>query len=116
MSDGKSLSSAETEDGNVIRFELLGTFSCGNTEEARVRNSEVIGRAGRKVLSFLQYLIVNHARHISADARIRQFWARSGTSNPANSLQNRIFKARSHLKEICPDHGNLLETRQGGYA
>ena len=116
MSDGKSLSPAETEDGNVIRFELLGTFSCGNTEEARVRNSEVIGRAGRKVLSFLQYLIVNHARHISADELIRQFWARSGSSNPANSLKNMIFKARSLLKEICPDHGNLFETRQGGYA
>ena len=104
----------DKEDEHVIKFELLGTFSCGSTEEARAKNSALIGRTGRKVLSFLQYLIVNHTRHISSDELIRQFWTEN-SSNPANSLKNMIFKIRSLLKEICPGQENLLVTRQGCY-
>ena len=104
------------EDKSLIQFELLGTFSCGNTEEARVRNSGILGRTGKKVVSFLQYLIVNHTRLISSDELIRQFWTQSGSSNPANSLKNMIFKARSLLRELCPGFENLFVTRQGGYA
>jgi len=104
----------DKEDGYVIYFELLGTFSCGSTEEARDKNSALIGRTGRKALSFLQYLIVNHTRHIPSDELIRQFWTEN-SSNPANSLKNMIFKIRSLLKEICPGQENLLVTRQGCY-
>ena len=39
----------------ILHFELLGTFSCEG----------IALKAGRKVLAFLQYLIVNNERNIS---------------------------------------------------
>ena len=45
---------------------------------------------GKKALSFLQYLIVNHRRNISAQELIHQFWEESG--DPANALKHMMFK------------------------
>ena len=47
-------------------------------------------KLGKKALSFLQYLIVNHGRNISAEELIEQFWPETDSSNPANSLKNNI--------------------------
>lgn len=97
------------EETRTIQFELLGTFSC--REAQTWEGSTAIGK---KVLSVLQYLIVNHMRNISAEELIGQFWA--DQRNPANSLKNTIFKCRSLLKAMFPEQENLLITLPGCYA
>lgn len=62
------------EKRNVLHFGLLGAFTCGGTEGERARNGALIGKLGKKTLSFLQYLIVNHGRNISSEELIEQFW------------------------------------------
>lgn len=83
----------------VFHFELLGAFSCGSTEEEKTKNSELINGMGKKVRSFLQYLIVNHTRSVSSEELIDQFWA-DNSRNPANALRNMLFKARQLLREM----------------
>lgn len=99
---------------NVFHFELLGAFSCGSTEEEKTKNSELVSKMGKKVRSFLQYLIVNHARTISSEELIEQFWA-DESKNPANALRNMLFKTRSLLKEMFPGQENMLLTLQDCY-
>lgn len=45
------------EGKRSIHFELLGSFTYGSGEAVK---QESAPKAGRKTLSFLQYLIVNH--------------------------------------------------------
>lgn len=99
---------------NVFHFELLGAFSCGSTEEEKTKNGELVSKMGKKVRSFLQYLIVNHARTISSEELIEQFWA-DESKNPANALRNMLFKTRSLLKEMYPGQENMLLTLQECY-
>ena len=61
------------EKKNVYHFGLLGMFICGSTEEERARNGQMLGKLGRKALSFLQYLVVNHGRSVSSEELIEQF-------------------------------------------
>ena len=60
------------EDRNILRFEVLGVFSCGDTDAMRAASGALLGRTGRKALSFLQYIIVNHGRYVSSDELIGQ--------------------------------------------
>ena len=72
-----------------LHFELLGSFSCEGA----------VLKSGRKVLSFLQYLIVHHERNISAAELIEEFWPeRSDT--PANALRRMLLRARNLLREL----------------
>lgn len=100
----------------IICFHLLGTFSYvregSANEEASLEEERGIGR---KTLSFLQYLIVNHSRNISAEELIDTFWAESDSSNPANALRNMLFKIRRLLQEMFPEQKDALQTRQGYY-
>lgn len=100
-----------TEETCTIHFELLGSFSCRESRDGEKKNTA----AGRKVMSFLQYLIVNHARDLSSEELIRQFWGEE-SSDPANALKNMIYKVRSLLKGMLPDKENLLVTLPGCYA
>lgn len=90
---------------------MLGVFSCRESQAAEKRYAA----SGRKVLSFLQYLIVNHTRNISAEELIEQFWA-DGSSDPANALKNMVFKCRALLKAMFPEQENMIVTRPGCYA
>lgn len=98
------------EETKTIHFELLGLFSCREARDGEKKN-----RVGRKAMSFLQYMIVNHTRNISSEELIRQFWAEQ-SNDPANALKNMVFKVRGMLKEMFPDQENLLVTLPGCYA
>ena len=98
------------EETKTIHFELLGSFSCREARDGEKKN-----RSGRKAMSFLQYMIVNHTRNISSEELIRQFWAEQ-SNDPANALKNMVFKVRGMLKEMFPDQENLLVTLPGCYA
>lgn len=103
------------EKRNVLHFGLLGAFTCGGTEEERARNGPMLGKLGKKALSFLQYLVVNHGRSISSEELIEQFWG-DNSSDPANALRNMLFKVRSLLKAMFPEQGKVFLTLPDGYA
>ena len=88
---------------NVIYFKLLGSFSLGNAAEGENGENMTPGKAGRKVLSFLQYLIVNHERSISLEELIEQFWPETESGDPGNALKNMMFRTRSYLKKMFPE-------------
>lgn len=95
----------------VLYFELLGTFNYGMDRDME---SGSVPKTGKKTLSFLQYLIVNHGRHISSEELIETFWAQKGKA-PENALRNMMHKVRSLLKEMLPEEGEILRTLPGGY-
>ena len=89
----------------ILHFELLGTFSCEG----------IALKAGRKVLAFLQYLIVHHERNISVGELIEEFWPEHSDA-PANALRRILFRARALLKEVYPEEEDILLTLPGCYA
>ena len=93
-----------------IRFELLGLFSWGKEEDDEWRRKT----AGKKELSLLQYLIVNHARSVSSEELIERFWAQ-GSSDPIKALRGMIYKIRKYLREMFPEEENMIVTRRGNY-
>lgn len=92
-------------DKKILHFKLLGTFSCEG----------VTVKAGRKVLDFLQYLIVHHERNISTGELIEEFWPEHSDA-PANALRRILSRVRSLLKEIYPEQEDILLTLPGCYA
>lgn len=106
------------KEKKVICFRLLGStsYSEKTAGQENVEFHAVPGKVGRKTLSFLQYLIVNHTRNITTEELIDTFWGEGGSSDPANALRNMMFKIRSLLKEMFPQQGEMLRTLQGCYA
>ena len=102
------------EKHRILHFGLLGTFACGNTEEEIAKNHGITGRMGKKALSFLQYMIINHGRNLSSEALIEQFWSEGG--DPVNALRNMVFRTRSILKNMFPGEDGILVTVQDCYA
>ena len=100
----------------MIYFELLGSFSLPGEGDGTGTARTVSKKTGKKTLSFLQYLIVNGSRNISAEELIDTFWAESDSSDPANALRNMLHKIRNLLKELFPDQRELLQTLPGCYA
>lgn len=103
----------------VICFRLLGSTAYAEGAAEQENTAEyrgVPGKIGKKTLSFLQYLIVNHTRNISAEELIDTFWGEGGSSDPANALRNMLFKIRGVLKDMFPEEGEMLKTLQGFYA
>lgn len=95
----------------VLYFELLGTFNYGMDKNME-SGSEL--KIGKKTLAFLQYLIVNHDRHISSEELIETFWAQKGKA-PENALRNMMYKVRNLLKKMFPKEDEILRTFPGGY-
>lgn len=97
------------EEKKIIHFTLLGVFS-----SADARGGGQVAAPGKKALSFLQYLIVNHTRNVSSEELIDRFWGEQ-SNDPANALKNMLFKTRNFLKKMFPDQENLLVTLPGCY-
>lgn len=93
----------------ILAFELLGSFTCKDAKQEPMK-------AGRKTLSFLQYLIINHGRNISSEELMEQFWGEKDSRDPANALKHMLFKTRRLLRSMFPEWENLLLTLQGCYA
>lgn len=109
----------DMNEKKVVYFNLLGSFSYALPEEdsqpGDVRT--LPKKTGKKALSFLQYLLVNHSRNISSEELMDTFWTEDESSDPANALRNMLHKIRGLLKEILPgQQGEILMTLQGCYA
>lgn len=96
------------EGKNGIKFELLGSFSYGKAGTSL--------NVGKKTLSFLQYLIVNHERSISSEELIERFLSENDSTAPGGALRHMLFKIRNLLEEMFPEQEELLLTLQGCYA
>lgn len=107
---------ADAEDKKVIYFELLGSFSMGSAGYGERNENTTPVKAGKKVLSFLQYLIVNHTRNISIEELIEQFWPEADSNDPGNALKNMMFRTRDYLKKAFPEHKELIRKLPGCYA
>ncbi|MCI9270527.1 MAG: helix-turn-helix domain-containing protein [Dorea sp.] len=84
----------------VICFKLLGLFSYALPEvdegcfaqndfirQKRKEYHTISGKVGKKTLSILQYLIVNHGRDVTAEELIDVFWEDRHSADPANTLR-----------------------------
>lgn len=99
------------EGKKTLYFGLLGDFNY------RAGESIIYGgtlKTGRKTLSLLQYLIVNHNRYIASEELIEKFWPEKGRA-PENALRNMLYKVRCLLKEMFPDEEEVLLTIPGGH-
>lgn len=94
-------------DEKIIHFGLLGSFSYSHDKSVK---------AGKKALSVLQYLVVNHARSISSEELLEQFWAEEVSNSPGTALRRMMFTVRSLLDEMFPGKDHLLITFPGCYA
>ncbi len=104
------------KEKKIICFGLLGLFSYTDEVHSTAPVRTVSKKVGKKTLSFLQYLIVNYSRNISAEELIDLFWADNGSSDPANALRNMLHKIRNVLKGLFPGQEELLRTLSGCYA
>lgn len=102
------------EEKRVIQFELLGVFSYDDESGRRTNEHGSAFKAGKKTLSFLQYLIVNHERSISSEELIERFWTEKSNA-PGNALRHMLFKVRNLLKSIFPECEEPLLTLPGCY-
>ncbi len=102
------------EGKKVVYFKLLGSFSYMDSEEETGDQEISALNVGKKTLSFLQYLLVNHGRNISEEELIEQFWI-GNSSDPANVLRVTLFKVRRLLKKMLPQYENVLLTFPGYY-
>lgn len=103
------------EETKILHFRMLGSFSYGEEGNGDTAYEGGSLKAGKKALSVLQYMIVHHARCVSSEELIEQFWAEHTSKAPGNALRNMLFKIRLLLKEMFPEQGELLLTVPGGY-
>lgn len=103
---GRGRSEGPVAKEKRIHFGLLGAFSYSHDKSVK---------AGRKTLSFLQYLVVNHGRSISAEELLEQFWAEGSSQSPGTALRRMMFTIRGLLEEMFPDMDHLLITLPGCY-
>lgn len=98
----------------ILHFGMLGSFSYGEKGNKDMVYEGGSLKTGKKALSFLQYMIVHHARCVSSEELIEQFWAEGDSKAPGNALRYMLFKVRLLLKEMFPEQGELLLTFPGG--
>ena len=108
----------KTEQKSCICFKLFGGgIAYRSSEDAEwTRLDESITGAGKKLTSFLEYLILNHGKGVSADELIGVFWPDEKSSDPGNVLKYTLHKARTLLKQMFPQEENLLITHRGHYS
>lgn len=101
----------------VMEFKLFGGFSyrIGSVDEWSSLEQIPTKGVGKKQMAFLCYLLLNHGRHITSAELIERFWPET-SKDPANTLKNTIHKTRALLHSMFPACGDILVTKNGGYA
>lgn len=79
------------EERTVLYFNLLGSFMCREAYRGETKNSVVPDKIGKKALSFLQYLIVNHTRNISSEEPHRAVLARKQQQQSGKCAEEYAF-------------------------
>lgn len=100
---------------NCIYFKLFGggiAYRCSEDAEWEYLNKS---GAGKKLTSFLEYLILNHGKDISSEELINVFWPEDSSSDPGGALKYTMHKTRGLLAQMFPHFENLLMTHRGHY-
>ena len=100
MADRKGLDRMAISEDGIITIRTLGEFSlsCGTK-----RISDADGRT-KKVWLLLEYLVTNRGKDISMEQLAEAVWNDEDESNnPGNALKNLVYRARTVLRELCPD-------------
>ena len=116
IKDVKSVSAEKKRE--KICFKLFGGGISFKREEdtAWMRLEDTVpAGVGKKMASFLQYMIINHRKEVSSEELIEQFWPEDSSNDPAGVLKYTLHKARGILKKMFPEQENLLITRNGHY-
>lgn len=103
---------------NSIFFKLFGggiAYRSSGQEEWIRLNESVAGGVGKKLTSFLEYLIINHSKEISSEELIDVFWPEDSSVDPGNALKYTLHKTRALLKIMFPQKENLLITHRSHY-
>lgn len=97
-----------------IYFQLMGAFDY-HQEDVGSGDRDLFQR-GKKILSFLQYLIVNHSGSLTSKELMDRFWGDGRSNNPGSVLRYTISRTRHLLGQMFPGYDNLLLTVPGGFA
>lgn len=103
---------------NCIYFKLFGggvAYRCSEGEDWIHLNKSAGTGVGKKLSSFLEYLILNHSKDISAEELINTFWPEDSSNDPGSALKYTMHKTRALLGQMFPHIGNLLITQRGHY-
>ena len=102
-----------------ICFKLFGggiAYCYGAGENWNRLNDSTGSSVGRKLASFLEYLILNHSKIIASEELMNTFWPEDASADPANALKYTVHKTRHLLKQMFPEADNLLVTHRGHYS
>ena len=98
-----------------VCFKLFGDICILTSNDCWVPVTDFsAAHIGKKQLSFLTYLVVNHTRKISSIELMECFWP-DKSKDPSNSLKNMMHKIRTLLRSAFPDTEELILTSPGGY-
>lgn len=103
---------------NCIYFKLFGggiAYRCSEDAEWEYLNKSTASGAGKKLTSFLEYLILNHGKDISSEELINVFWPEDSSADPGGALKYTMHKTRNLLVQMFPHIENLLMTHRGHY-
>ncbi len=101
----------------TIYFKMLGVFSyrC-DPASPWISIGEIAPKAiGKKVFAFMEYLLLNHQRNVSADELMEHFWPEESSRDPGGALKFTLHKARVLLKTMMPDQEKFINTLPDGY-
>lgn len=94
-----------------IRIELLGQFTMSYKGKIYIND---VG-SNKKILSLLQYLIINRNNRISYDNIIYAMKLDEGNKNPSAVLKNLIYRVRSLLKASGLPEYEYIIFKSGAY-
>lgn len=106
---------SDMAEKKTIYFRLFGSFAYRQSKKEKWQQLDGSASCGRKLRSFIEYLIVNHDSDISADDLREKFWPLDKSSNPASSLKYTMHKARAVLSQMFPEYADDLVWTVRGY-
>ena len=84
----------------TIYFRLFGSFAYRQSAKEKWKQLDGSVSCGRKLRSFIEYLIVNHDSDISSEDLREKFWPADKSVNPSSSLKYTMHKARAVLSAM----------------
>ena len=94
-----------------IFIKMMGEFVI------RAHGQEIghLASKSRKGVSMIEYLILNHGRHVPRQRLINVLWFSVQNENPENALKTLVSRTRKILNQECEGLGDCIASDRGGY-
>ncbi len=102
-------------DKKTIYIRLSGGFMYRQSSRDKWKQLDGSISCGRKLRSFIEYLIVNHGSDIPSDDLRERFWPADQSTNPVSSLKYTMHKARGVLNVMFPEYADDMVWTVRGY-